>query len=338
MPTSLVQAAWRVTILPLLMAGMLAAAPEAGARPYVETAPARGFHLFTRPKKRTPEDQWAYVQHLDRAGKTRAASRHAYALRLYWPNAPEAPAAQMLHARLLERRSHLLEAFDAYQHLVDHYPGRFEFNEVLDRQMALAKSIMDLRKGKILFLPGFTAPERAIPLLEKIVASAPEGRAAAEAYYLIGTANQRIFEYGKAIDAYFTTLNRFPDSPFAEPAARAQMECHVLLADDAPQDNRALETAIAACDFFLQRFPDSPQRPDVLATRKRLRADQSRNAYARARYYDRILQNPSSALIEYRSFLARFPNAEQSPLARRRVEALARQLGPDTPAPPPPEN
>ena len=346
MSTSSVQTALRRLLLVLCLLG--AAAPEAGARPYVETAPSRGFHLFTRPKKRNPQDQWAYVQMLDQAGKTRAASRHAYALRLYWPEAPEAPAAQLLHARLLERRGHLLEAFDAYQFLVERYPGRFEFNEVIGRQMSLAKSIMDLRKGRVLFLPGFTAPERAIPLLEKIIASAPEWPGAAEAYFLIGSAHERVYDYAKAIDAYFSAMNRFPDSEFAERAAFAQAQCHIQISNDAPQDNRAVETAIASCDFFLQRFPDSPRRADLLARRNQLLAHQSRNAFARARYYDQILHNPTAALIEYRSFLARFPQAEQAPQARQRVEALARQVeshgkkkspaAPQTAAPPPSPN
>jgi tetratricopeptide (TPR) repeat protein len=308
----------------LLLGTLLAAAPDSGAqaKPYEETRPSRGFHLFTRPRQKNPEAQWAHVQALDRAGKTRAAANQALALRLFWPNAPEAPGAQMLHARLLERRNRFLAAFDAYQHLLEHYPGRFEFNEVIDRQMHLAKTVMNLRKGKFLFLPGFTAPERAIPLFEKITVSAPEGRHAPEAFFLIGQANDRIYEYGKAIDAYFLTLNRFPDSPFAEQAAYAQVQSHIQLSTDAPNDSRALDTAHAACLLFLQRHPDSPRRAAVEAELARLRAQQARNAFARARYYDRILRNPASALIEYRSFLALYPDAEQAPEARHRLDQL----------------
>ena len=53
---------------------------------------------------------------------------------------------------------------------------------------------MNTKKGKFLFIPGFDAPERAIPLFEKIVASAPEGQHTAEAYYLTGVANERTYE------------------------------------------------------------------------------------------------------------------------------------------------
>ena len=229
-----------------------------------------------------------------------------------------------MRARLLERRNRHVDAFDAYQHLVENYPGRFEFNDALQRQMDLAKIVMERRRGQFLFLPGFAAPENAVPLFEKIATNAPEWHGTAEAHFRIGSAHQRTYEYAKAIDAYFTVLNRFPQSEFAEPAAIAQVQCHVAIADDSPQDNRAIETALAASDLFLQRFPASDRRAEIEASRARLRARQAQNAFARARYYDRILRNPESALIEYRSFLALFPDAEQAPEARRRVEQLAK--------------
>ena len=307
----------------LLLGALLAPAPgAAAAKPYVEKAPGRGFHLFLRPKQKTPEAQWTYVQDLDRRGKTRAAAKQALALRIFWPLSPEAPQAQLLHARLLERRNHPREAFDAYQHLLDHYTGRFEFNEVIDRQMAIAQDLMERKKGHFLFLPGFDAPERAIPLFEKIVASAPEGRHAAEAYYLTGVAHERVYEYDQAIDAYFTALNRFPDGPCAEQAAYAQAQCHIKVSDDAPHDSRALDTARAACDLFLQRHPQSPHRADIEADLALIRDRQARNAFALARYYDHILRKPAAALIEYQSFVALFPNADQAPEARLRIAQL----------------
>ena len=310
----------------VLLSVWLAAAPmvRASARPYVETAPKRGFHLFVRPKAKTPAAQWEHVQALEQAGRTRAAANQALALRLFWPHAPEAAQGQLLYARLLEQRGHLAEAFDAYQHLVEHYPGRFEFNEVLGRHMQIAKTLMERRKGKFLFLPGFAAPERAVPLFEKIVASAPEWHGTPEAYYLTGVAHERGYEYEQAIEAYFTTLNRFPESEFAEQAAYAQALCHIKISNDAPNDQRALETARAAVVLFLQRHPDSEHRAELEAELARLRARQSHIAFARARYYDNNLRRPEAALIEYQTFVALFPDAEQAPLARQRIEELNR--------------
>ena len=303
---------------------MLGVLPDAGAaeKPYVESTPKRGFHLFLRPKQTTPAAQWEYVQKVDRAGKTRAAVNQSLALRIWWPYSPEAPQAQLLYARLMERRNRLQDAFDAYQFLIEHFVGRFEFDQVIDRQMQIAKAIMERKKCKFLFLPGFAAPERATNLFAKIVANAPEWRGTAEAYYLIGFANESIYEYDNAIDAYFTALNRFPDSEFAEKSAYAQAQCHIKVSTDAPNDNRALDTARAACVLFLQRYPKSSHKASIEADIVRLHDRQLQNAYALARYYDRILHKPAAALIEYQSFVALFPDAAQAPAARLRIEQL----------------
>ena len=318
------KAGWRGLFFFFLLGCLLATAPETSAiaKPYVETTPKRGFHLFVRPKKKAPDAQWKYVQELEQAGKTRAAAKQALALRLFWPHSPEAPDAQMRYARLLERRGHPQEAFDAYQYLLEHYTGHFAFNEVIDRQMDIAKTLMNTKKGHFLFIPGFDAPERAIPLFEKIVASAPEGRHTAEAYYLTGVANDRTYDYDKAIEAYFTALNRFPTSEYAEKSAYAQAQCHVKVSDDAPNDSRALATARAANTLFLQRYPNSEHRAAVEAELARLYQHQIQNAYSLARYYDTILKKPAAALIEYQTFVALYPDAEQAPAARERIAQL----------------
>ncbi len=318
------QAVARGALAAVLLCGLLAvpAAAKSPAKPYVEKQPGRGFHLFVRPRKKTPEAQWEYAQQLDRDGKWKAAVRQSLALRIWWPYSPEAPRGQMLYARLMDRRNKFQAAFDAYQYLLEHYTGSFEFNEIIDRQMQIAKTLMDIKKGKFLFLPGFDAPERAIPLFEKIAGTAPEGRHTAEAYYLIGVANDRIYEYDKAIEAFFTTLNRFPDSEYADKSAYAQAQCHIKLSNDAPHDNRALATARAACLLFLQRYPDSPHLAGIEADLALLRDRQIQNAYQLALYYDRILRKPASALIQYQTFVALFPDAAQTADARLRIEEL----------------
>ena len=318
------QALLRGILAWVLLCGILAvpSVDASPAKPYVEKTPGRGFHIFVRPKYKTPEAQWEFAQQLNRAGKWKSAARMALACRIWWPHSPEGPKSQMFYARLMEDHGKLQEAFDAYQYLLEHYTGRFEFNVVIDRQMQIAKTLMDRKKGKFLFIPGFDAPERAIPLFEKIVASAPEGRHTAEAYYLTGVANDRIYEYDKAIDAFFTALNRFPDSEFAAKSAYAQAQCHIKVSNDAPHDNRALETARAACLLFLERYPDSPHRAEIEADLAKLHERRIQIAYQLALYYDRILRKPSSALIEYQTFVALFPDAEQTPAARRRIEEL----------------
>ena len=57
------EAVWRGVVFLLLLGGLLGAPAElrAAEKPYVESTPARGFHLFLRPKKKTPAAQWEHV-------------------------------------------------------------------------------------------------------------------------------------------------------------------------------------------------------------------------------------------------------------------------------------
>ena len=313
----------RLAILPLALAFLLPAAPSpAASSPYVESSPPVGFHLFCRPARPTPAAQWAYVQNLAREGRASRAASQARALRLFWPSSPEAPLAQLFYARSLDDRGKTAEAFEAYQLLLSDYGSSCDFDAILAAQLRLANALFDARHAKFLFFPGFLAPEKAIPLYQQIIDVAPEAPQAPEAAYRIGLAREKAFEYEKAIDAFFSAVTRFPSSPFASDAATGLVRCRVLLADDTPQDARARDAAIAACDFFLSRFPASPSASSVAADRARLVDRRVQASYDLALYYDRTLRDPVAAAIRYREFLALYPNAPLAAAARERLSQL----------------
>lgn len=293
--------------------------------PYEESADDRHFQLFNRPSMKTPEAQWAYVQSLRKAGKTRAAAKQALALRLFWPTAPEAPEAQWAYARLLDERGHPAESFDAFQYMADHYAGQFDFGELIQIQHRLAKKVMDARVGHFLFIPGFQAPEKAIPLYEKIAENAPEDPRTAEALVNIGKAYEFNYEYGKAIDAYFRALNRFPGTPAADEAALRQALCHVEISENEPNDQRALATARAACELYLRNHAgaaDGDGRELVQKHLGELADRQSRFDYDLGLYYEKTLKRPDSAIIAYQTFLERHPGDFRAEEVRGRLAAL----------------
>lgn len=300
--------------------------------PYEESAEDRHFQLFNRPAMKSPEAQWEYVNSLRKAGKTRAAAKQALALRLFWPVSPEAPQAQWLYARLLDERGHPAESFDAFQYMVDHYNGQFEFGELIGIQHRLAHQVMESRVGHFLFIPGFRAPEKAIPLYEKIAENAPEDPRTAEALVNIGKANEFNYEYDKAIEAYFRAMNRFPGTPAADEAAFRQAVCHVELADDQPNDQRALSTAIAACELCLRGLPTDAEaeRAEMQDDIKRLSGRRAKFDYDLGIYYETILKRPEAAVIAWRTFLDRHPADYRAEEVRRRLAALEAKTGKET--------
>ena len=313
----------RLAVFGLLLCAGFCWEAGAAARPYSESQPARGWHFFLRAAKTDPAAQWAYARELQQAGRFRAALRQLRALVVFWPAAPEAPEAQLAYARLLEERGQWSKAFEEYTYLVEHYAGAFPYDEVLDRQFHIAALAMDRRKGKFLFFPGFYAPERAIPLLEKVLEHGPEWARAAEAQWLIGRANDLSRQYELAIVAYTAAQVRYPNSPFAEQAALARATCLERLAREAPHNEAALEEAWSAAAQFLHRYPHSDQAPAAVKLRDDLYRRRARLAFERASYYDRIARQPRAALLEYRDFIRLFPYSDWTALAQRRVEALS---------------
>lgn len=298
------------------------AAGCAGTKPYVEEPAEGGFHLFNRPAVKNPAGQWAHVQDLQREGKAKAAAKQAYALRIFWPESEEAPEAQLLYARWLDGTEHWMDAAEQYQFLLDHYPGHCDFDEVIATQMRIAKAVMARRLGKFLFFPGVKAPEKAIPLFEKIAKAAPEADVAAEAWLLIGRAHEEVYEDEEAVNAYLTSYNRFPTSPLAEEALLARTLCQIKMAKQTPNDNRALDEARAACLFYLGRYPRGKGQAEVREALADVRARQAQGAFDRAVYYDKTLRKPEAARLEYEAFLERFPEAEHAAEAKARLAEL----------------
>jgi hypothetical protein len=72
----------------------------------------------------------------------------------------------------------------------------------------------------------------------------------------------------------------------------------------------------------MQRFPDDPDMDRARELLKTTQERRIRQAYQVALYYDRTLKRPSSALVAYRLFLERFPEAPQAGVVRLRIAEL----------------
>ncbi|HMP74048.1 MAG TPA: outer membrane protein assembly factor BamD [Kiritimatiellia bacterium] len=308
-------------------ASLFTLAPAASASPeYVEAGKQHSWFSLSRPARDNPDDQLDHANQLRERGRIRKARRQFNALATTWPGTPQAAAALYAKARIEEDRGNPQAAFDAYQRLMENYAGRIPYHEILNRQFELAREVMDKRRAQFLFLPGFQAPERAIPLLENVIRNGPRSPHAAEAQYLIGRAYEESNDYELAIVAYLVVQHRHPASPFAEKAAFARTRTLQKLSSSQPNDNRTLNEAVAAANLFLNAYPRSEYRDDVLNIRNSLVHRQARNAFDIARFYDRHTRRPAAALANYQEFLRQFPTSSYAPKAQQRVTELSRTV------------
>lgn len=303
----------------------LVASAPAREKPYVEEYGRRGFfaRMFNRPRCANPAQQFEYANQLLDQGRVRKAAKAYLALTRHWPAAPEAAEAQYRYARILDQRGKVQNAFDEYQRLFDYYPHMFPYEEVLNRQFELAVHLMNKRKGRFLFLPGFQAPERAVPLFEKIVANGPEWEKTPEAQFLLGRAQELALEYEAAIIAYATVQQRYPNSRFAEEAAYRLVLCWKKLADESPNNQQLLYNAWVTAMFYLNSYPMSERAQEIRELSRVVLDRRAEIAYNIARYYDRIIKKRAAAIAAYEACVREYPQSKWAEEARRRLEELS---------------
>ena len=108
-----------------------------------------------------PYDPWVRARALEekkaaalveKGGGYEDAGRPASALKSYrravakYRMAPSAAEAQFRIAKLLEAGRDHRAAFDAYQAMIDHFKGTGHFVDAVERQFAIAKGALDLRR------------------------------------------------------------------------------------------------------------------------------------------------------------------------------------------------
>ena len=280
-----------------------------------------------RPAKGTPAQQLAHARALRDRGWTRSAGRAYRALVSTWPVSAEAVTAQYERARLLETGGNLKEAFEEYQLLIDRYPGRIDFADVLRRQAAIADRIASARSMSWLF-GGFTTPERALPFYGQILTNAPAWEHAPAVALAIARIHEENGELAQAATAYADVRFRYPTSPEAEEAAARRVECLWRMTEHAPNNIAALDEAWSASVDFLARHPQSPHAANVRARQEALFRRRAAAAYEAARFYDRRKSSSVVVRAAYERFLAQFPNSPWSEPVRRRLAELGRPKEP----------
>lgn len=289
------------------------AAPEVTAR--------KTTSFFRRAATGTPAAQLDHARTLAADGRTRKAGKAYDALVRTWHDTPEAVTAQRALAGLLEEDGCHERAFKEFQYLVDFYAGRFNYRDVLDHQFRLAQAVMTRRRSRWLF-GGFTAPERALPLLKQLALNAPSWERAAEVQMTIGLIHEEEGDLDDAVSALETVQQRWPASPGASTASFARSRALARVARRNPRDEPGVRRALSALAGFIRDYPDDPNVPEAAAARDDLNRHLTGMYYERAAYYDRIARRPQAALIAYADFLRRFPLSEQAVQVNRRMEEL----------------
>lgn len=280
----------------------------------------RGVHWYRHPDCGTAAQQLKLAANFDAAGRYRKSANAYQSLVYAWPDSPEAPQAQLALAMVQEKRQLFAKAFDEYQYLFEYYPGQFDYRDILDRQFKIANYLMKTPKASFLFFPGFAAPERALPMYEKIIKNAPTGAQAATAQLNIGIIHESNEEEEEAVTAYEILQNRYNDANLAAEASFREAHCLVKLRDQRPNDEDTCNAARAALVQYITTYPGHENVGQARGFLKTLNDQQAQRAYDLARYYQTIAHRPKAAIIAYEDFLRKYSG---TPLEKSAKEQLA---------------
>lgn len=280
----------------------------------------RGFRWFGGPSRQGPEHQWQRVQDALERNRTRRAIRLATQLVRAWPDHPLAPKALILTGELHTRRDAPKKAFDAYQTLIDSYAGQFDYQDILDRQLALAENVQH-RVYRAL-LTRYRQPEDAIPLYQKLITNAPHADITPELLFRIGQIHLEKNNPHEAIAEFNRLEDQYPGSPFAPLAAWHRAKAFESLTERFPTDNSTTLSAYQAYLYFTNTYPNHERAPEAHERMIHFYNRAAAHQYRLAVFYQENMDNPEAARVTLESLLQTYAESDWAVKAADRLETI----------------
>lgn len=285
--------------------------------------------IWHRAQKRNPADQLAFARALRDRGELPRAGKQYLALIHKWHDSDEAVTAGLELAEVLDKRGYIEESFDEYQYVLENFVRGYDYRDVLQKQMNLAKSVLDRKTHVFWMIPTSGNLERALPLLERVALNGPGSSFAAEANYDVGWIQEKLEEYELAVEAYETVRHVYPSSEYATDAEFRKGKCLYLIARENRRDEFSAQLARAHLRKILETYPGHEMAGVTAGYLREMEGRLAQVCYSRAAFYDRRGKHPMSALLAYRDFLNKFPKSGMAGKASERVAALEAQVGED---------
>ncbi len=281
------------------------------------------WHLLGAPAEDTAAAQLARARRFEAEGR-RSAARKAYDSLVHnWGASPEASEAQLSVARLFADDGDREEAFREYQYYVERYaatspvPGT-TYESVVAAQFALANALRAELGGG----PLSPSAEMVASMYRHVVANAPDAPRAPEAVLAEGACYESDGAWAKAVNAYERLPSKYPGSALVADARYRAAACRYRLAKRYPNDEATLRNALETLRLALRTSPSHAGAAEARDRAAELAARQSRMAFDRAAFYDRVRRDADASILAYEQFLEHFPNAAESERARARLAQI----------------
>lgn len=278
---------------------------------------------YYKPDRKSPAEQLAYADGLLGQNRRAKAGRQYLALVHTWHSSNEAPLALMKFAGMMEDEGDYERAFEEYEYVIRYYGGIVSHQDALDAEFRVANALLGNKKKFLVIFNDESGPDKALPMLKRIIEHGPHWERAAEAQLNIGKIHEQREDYNLAVEAYETVMQNYPDRAEAVEADFRIGNCLFAISEKRVRDERSAQRARTHLQRFIKAHPGSVHGGEVSRRLDALTGKLSRLAYERAVFYDRKTRKPDAAVLAYRDFLNKFPDSSMADSARQRIAELS---------------
>ena len=238
-----------------------------------------------------------------------------------WPLSDYVPQAQYLAGRCLEENGDEEKAFKEYQKILEKNPRISNYEEILQRQYAIAQKFLAGKWFKLWgYIPAFPSMEKTADMFTKVVKNGPYSEVGPQAQLKIGEAREKKSDFPTAVKAYEVAADRYQDREAIASEAwfRAGM-AYNHQAETAEYDQTTAGQAIATFKVFMGMFPNDPRVPGTQKIIDSLRIEQARGNFQIAKFYEKR-KKYGGALVYYNEVLQY--DSPYAAEARQRIDAI----------------
>jgi len=248
-----------------------------------------------------------------------------------WPLSDYAPQGQYLVGRCFEETGQDEKAFKEYQRVLEKQPKISNYEEILQRQVAITDRFLAGKWFRLWgYIPFFPSMERTADMYEKIVKNGPYSEVAPQAQLKVGAAREKQHNYPLAVKAYELAADRYHDRPkVASDALYRAGLAHKKQAQTADYDQSAAGQAIATFTDFKTLYPDDSRVAQTDRIIADLKGEQARGNFQIAKFYEKR-KKWNGALVYYNEVQMQDPDSPYASEAQQRIYALKKRTQPAT--------
>lgn len=238
-----------------------------------------------------------------------------------YPDAQEAADSQFYLAQAYLAIKKSVEAFDAYQKLVESYPNSKHINEAIDQQFSIADSFVREPK-KMLGMSKYDFTDHpSIEMFRKIVEKSTYSPQAPIAQYKLGVVFNYLSKYDEARQEFQKVVDMFPESEWAAPARYQLALATVKSFGGVDYDSTNLEDAAKRLAEFVRLHPQAEVAPQAEQKLDHMIRQEAQKDFETAQFYER-LQKYTSARGYYQRVIELYGDSEYADKAKECLKKL----------------